>query len=93
MCLSLQLKALMYEHYVILTMLVPLSLYSHASSIPMFNGLISLIGEQIQFHLGILDLDLSIQSEKHVITDVSCDEKKTFHDAWKKSNKLKLMFM
>jgi hypothetical protein len=85
----------MYEHYVILAVSVPVSLHSHASSVPMFNGLnFSDWCEQIQFHLGVLDLDLSLQSEKPTaITDTSSDDDKTFHDAWERSNRLSLMFM
>ena len=44
---------------------IPVALYSLASSIVTFNGLnYSDWLEQVQFHLGVLDLDLAIQSER-----------------------------
>ncbi|XP_028106820.1 uncharacterized protein LOC114305879 [Camellia sinensis] len=50
--------------------------------------------EQVQFHLGVLDLDLALLSEKPTaITDISNAEEKASHEAWKKSNILSLMFM
>jgi len=39
---------------------VSISLHSHATSIPVFNGLnFPDRSEQVQFHLGVLDLDLA----------------------------------
>ncbi|XP_029128951.1 uncharacterized protein LOC114916436 [Cajanus cajan] len=74
---------------------VPVSLHSHAMSVPVFNGLnFSDWSEQVQFHLGVLDLDLAIQVEKPAaITDDSSNEEKTHYKAWEKSNRLSLMFM
>ena len=59
------------------------SLHSHASSVPLFNGLnFSDLWEQVQFHLGVLDLDLALQVEKPaVITDKSSIEEKALHKA------------
>ncbi|XP_022889107.1 uncharacterized protein LOC111404548 [Olea europaea var. sylvestris] len=76
---------------------VPVSLYSHASSVPVFNGLnFSDWCEQIQFNIGVLDLDLdlALQVEKpaNVIDESSADER-SFHKAWERSNRLSLMFM
>nr|KYP55707.1 Retrovirus-related Pol polyprotein from transposon TNT 1-94 [Cajanus cajan] len=64
-------------------------------SVPVFNGLnFSDWSEQVQFHLGVLDLDLAIQVEKPAaITDDSSNEEKTHYKAWEKSNRLSLMFM
>ena len=47
-------------------------------SVPVFNGLnFSDSSEQVQFHLGVLDLDLAIRIEKPAdITDDSSNEKK-----------------
>ncbi|KAG6474285.1 hypothetical protein ZIOFF_068211 [Zingiber officinale] len=61
----------------------------------MFNGLnFSDWCEQIQFHLGVMGLDLSLRVEKPAaITDTSSDDEKNIHDAWEKSNRLSLMFM
>jgi len=71
------------------------SLNSHVSSMPIFNGLnFSDFYEQIQFHLGVLDLDLAILGEKPAtITDASSNEEKVHYKAWERSNTLSLMFM
>ena len=52
---------------------IPNSLNSHVSFMPIFNELnFSNWNEQVQFHLGILDLDLAMLEEKLVtIIDVS----------------------
>jgi hypothetical protein len=50
--------------------------------------------EQVQFHLGVLDLDLAFEVEKHAaIIGTSSAEEKSFHKAWERSNILSLMFM
>nr|KYP43549.1 hypothetical protein KK1_034976 [Cajanus cajan] len=74
---------------------VPNSLNSLVASIPIFNGLnFSYWNEQVQFHLGVLDLDLAILEEKPAtITDSSSNEEKSYYKAWEKSNRLCLMFM
>ncbi|XP_050207752.1 uncharacterized protein LOC126657152 [Mercurialis annua] len=75
---------------------VPISLHSHASSVPLFNGLnFSDWCEQIQFHLGVLDLDLALEIEKPAtITDESSNEEKVLYKTWERSNRLlSLMFM
>ena len=85
----------MNEHFIILAVSVPVSLHSHASSVPIFNGLNFFNWcEQTQFHLGVLDLDLTLQVEKPVvITDSSSAEEKPYYKNWKRSNRLSLMFM
>jgi len=74
---------------------VPIALHLQATSVPVFNGLnFSDWSEKVQFHLGVLDLDLTIQTEKPVaITDDSSNEEKALFRAWEKSNRLSLMFM
>ncbi|PIN11893.1 hypothetical protein CDL12_15501 [Handroanthus impetiginosus] len=74
---------------------VPISLHSHASFVHLFNGLnFSEWCEQVQFHLGVLDLDIPLQVKKPiVVTDKRSDEENTFHKLLKRSNKLNLMFM
>ncbi|XP_044475754.1 uncharacterized protein LOC123203468 [Mangifera indica] len=74
---------------------VPISLHSHASSVPLFNGLnFSNWSEQVQFHLGVLDLDMALQNEKpNTITNESSDDEKTLFKASERSNRLSLMFM
>ena len=50
--------------------------------------------EQVQFHLGVLDLDLVILEEKFAtITNASSNEEKVHYKAWERSNRLSLMFM
>lgn len=74
---------------------VPNNLNSHVSSVPIFNGLnFSDWNEQVQFHLGVMDLDLAIMEEKPAaITDKSSDEEKAHFKNWERSNRLSLMFM
>eukprot|EP00257_Ricinus_communis_P018478 XP_015577207.1 uncharacterized protein LOC107261571 [Ricinus communis] len=87
----------MYEYFILFLFLVfvPVSLHSHASSVPLFNGLnFSDWYEQVQFHLGVLDLDFPLQIEKPAtITDESSNEEKALYKAWERSNRLSLMFM
>ncbi|XP_027351018.1 uncharacterized protein LOC113862062 [Abrus precatorius] len=77
------------------TVNVPNILHSSISSVSVFNGLnFSNWSEQVQFHLGVLDLDLALQEEKPTdITDTSSNEEKTHYKAWERSNRLSLMFM
>ena len=50
--------------------------------------------EQVQFHLGVLDLDLTFQVEKPAaITKSSSKEEKAHFKALERSNRLSLMFM
>ncbi|XP_052728581.1 uncharacterized protein LOC108321215 [Vigna angularis] len=83
------------DWHVLITVPVPVSLYSLATSVPVFNGLnFPDWSEQVQFHLGVLDLDLALQVEKPaVITDISSIEEKAHYKAWERSNRLSLMFM
>ena len=75
--------------------LVSNSLNSHDSFVPNFNRLnFSYQNKQIQFHLGVLDLDLAILEEKHVtITDASSTGEKTHYKARERSNIFTLMLM
>jgi len=72
---------------------VSVALHSQATSIPVFNGLnFSDCSEKLQFHLGVLDLDLAIRIEKPAaITDDSSNEEKAHYRASEKSNRLSLM--
>lgn len=74
---------------------VPVSLHSQAASIVKFNGLnYSEWSEQVQFHLGVLDLDLALLSDKPAaLTDTSSVEERSYYEAWERSNRLGLMFM
>ena len=57
------------------------SLHSQASSIVKFNGLnFPEWSEQVQFHLGVLDLDLTLLTDKPTaITETSSAEQRSFH--------------
>ncbi|XP_022869298.1 uncharacterized protein LOC111388743 [Olea europaea var. sylvestris] len=75
--------------------LVLVSLHSLASSIPIFNGSnFSDWKEQIQFHLGVLDLDLALRIETPLaITETSSAEERALFKSWERSNRLGIMFM
>ena len=70
-------------------------LYSQTLSILKYNGLNFFDWcEQVQFHLGVLDLDLTLLTNKSVDMPNSNNiEHKSFHKVWKISNKLSLMFI
>ncbi|XP_027362824.1 uncharacterized protein LOC113870431 [Abrus precatorius] len=56
--------------------------------------MVECFSEQVQFHIGVLDLDLALQEEKPTaIIDTRSNEEKTHYKAWKRSNRLSLMFM
>ena len=69
---------------------IPVSLHSHASYVSILNGAnFSYWSEQVQFHLGVLDLDLALQTEKPpTITKESSAEEKTLSHSWERSNRL-----
>ncbi|XP_050103321.1 uncharacterized protein LOC126583065 [Malus sylvestris] len=74
---------------------VPVSLHSLAPSIPSLNGTnFSDWSEQVQFHLGVLDLDLALRTDKPAaLTNTSSIEEKSLYNAWERSNRLSIMFM
>ena len=74
---------------------VPISLHLHASSIPILNGTnFSDWSEQAQFHLGVLDLDLALWTEKLLaITEENSAKEKTLSLSWERSNRLSILFM
>ncbi|XP_059664115.1 uncharacterized protein LOC132309873 [Cornus florida] len=74
---------------------LPVSVNSHTSSIPILNGTnFSEWNEQVQFNLGVLDLDLAFQIEKPTaITGENSEEEKSLHKVWEKSNRLSIMFI
>ncbi|KAL8128992.1 hypothetical protein V2J09_018147 [Rumex salicifolius] len=71
------------------------SLHSQALSVAKYIGLnFADWYEQIQFHLGVLDLDLAILNDKPAdLTEASTPEQRSFYKAWERSNRLSLMFM
>ncbi|KAJ1377091.1 hypothetical protein SESBI_49239 [Sesbania bispinosa] len=51
--------------------------------------------EQIQFQLGVFDLDLAIVMDEmpSSITETSTDDDKSLYEAWQRSNRLSLNLM
>lgn len=74
---------------------LPTQLNSYASSVPILTGTnFSEWKEQVEFTLGVLDLDLALQTEKPAeLTTTSTDEEKALHKAWEKSDRLSIMFL
>ena len=87
-------QSLMYEH-MYFAVSNHVSLHSQAASIVKFNGLnFSEWCEQVQFHIGVMDLDSALLNEKPAaVTVTSSDEQISFHKSWERSNRLSLMFM
>jgi len=81
--------------HVLIAVSAQLSSHLHTMSVPVFNGLnFPDWSEQVQFHLGVLNLDLAFQVEKlAVITKASSNEEKGHYKGWEMSNRLSLMFM
>ncbi|KAG8383007.1 hypothetical protein BUALT_Bualt05G0139100 [Buddleja alternifolia] len=71
------------------------SLHSHATSVTVFNGLNFFEWrKQVNFHLGVLDLDLALLEENPAdITDESSDTEKLKRKASDRSNRLCMSFM
>ena len=76
-------------------MFATISLHSYAYAITVFNGLKFFEWrEQVNFYLGILDLDLALLEEKPADIIDTCNEaEKLNHKAWDGSNRLCLSFM
>jgi hypothetical protein len=74
---------------------VLISLHSHASSVLILNGTnFSDWADQVQFHLGVLDLDLALRTEKPpAIIDSSSAEEVDIYMSWERLNRLSIMFM
>ena len=74
--------------HVLIAVFLPVSLHSLGMSVLIFNGLkFSYWSEQVQFHLGVLDLDLALQVEKPAaIIGASSNEEKTHYKVWERSN-------
>lgn len=70
-------KALMCEHLCVFEASVPIALHLQASTVVTFNGLNYIDwSEYVQFYLDILDLKLSLLTERPaVVTDESKVEK------------------
>ncbi|XP_019261759.1 PREDICTED: uncharacterized protein LOC109239623 [Nicotiana attenuata] len=72
-----------------------LALHSQSASVTTFNGLnFSDWCEQIKFHLGVLDLDVALYTERPTaITETSSTEERSYFKHWDRSNRLSLMFI
>jgi hypothetical protein len=68
---------------------------THASSVTLFTGVnFSEWREQVNFHLGVQDLDLALLEDKPTaLTTTSTEAEKLHHKAWERSNRLSLMFI
>ncbi|KAB5569204.1 hypothetical protein DKX38_002997 [Salix brachista] len=54
----------------------------------------SVVIEQVEFTLGVLDLDLALLKDKpDPLTDKSTPEEKTLFNAWERSDRLSIMFL
>ena len=67
---------------------------SHATSVIKLNGTnFSEWKEQVEFTLGVLELDMTLLKEKPApLTATSTPEEKTFFNAWERSDRLALCF-
>ena len=85
----------MSKYFICIAALSCVSMLSQVASIVKFNGLnFAEWHEQIQFHLGVLDLDLALLTDKPAaIDDNSSDDDVAFHQAWERSNRLSIMLM
>ncbi|XP_016467280.1 uncharacterized protein LOC107789915 [Nicotiana tabacum] len=72
-----------------------LALHSHSASVTTFNELnFSDWYEQIKFHVGVLDLDVALYTERPTaITETSNTEERSYFKHWDRSNRLSLMFI
>lgn len=68
---------------------------THASSVTLFTGVnFSEWREQVNFDLGVQDLNLALLEDKPVaLTTASTETEKSHHKAWERSNRLSLMFI
>jgi hypothetical protein len=71
------------------------SIYLIAVSVSILEGTnFSDWSEQVQFYLGLWNLDLALWIERPpTITDSSSTEEKAIYKAWERSNRLSIMFM
>ena len=77
--------------HVLVSVSISISLHSHAMSVSIFfNGLnFSNWYEQVQFHLSVLDLYLTLQVEKLAAINIASSNKgKSHYKSWESSNRL-----
>ncbi|KAK1391658.1 putative LRR receptor-like serine/threonine-protein kinase [Heracleum sosnowskyi] len=73
----------------------PSALSSYATSVVKLNGTnYSEWKEQVEFSLGVLELDMALlKDQPSPLTDSSTPEERKFHVDWERSNRLSMMFM
>ncbi|XP_026458888.1 uncharacterized protein LOC113359480 [Papaver somniferum] len=70
------------------------SLHSYTSSIPFFNGTnFSEWKENVEFTLGVQDIDLALQIENPIIDDKNFTEDKDLLKKWERSDRLSIQLM
>ncbi|XP_061361919.1 uncharacterized protein LOC133305695, partial [Gastrolobium bilobum] len=71
---------------------VPVATHSMFSTVTVFNGLnFSEWKEQIQFYLGVMDMDMALREEEPgAITDESTEDERDHFKNWERSNRLSL---
>ncbi|XP_031276888.1 uncharacterized protein LOC116135327 [Pistacia vera] len=67
----------------------------YASSIIKFNEFnYNEWSEQVEYHLGVQNLDLALMTEKPAdLTENNTDEERSFHKKWERSNRLSLKYL
>ncbi|XP_031265980.1 uncharacterized protein LOC116124392 [Pistacia vera] len=67
----------------------------HASSVIKFNGFnYNEWSEQVEYYLGVQNLDLALMTEKPAdLTENSTNEERPFHKEWERSNRLSLKYL
>ncbi|RWR95043.1 Retrovirus-related Pol polyprotein from transposon TNT 1-94 [Cinnamomum micranthum f. kanehirae] len=75
--------------------IAPTTLNSHATSVTKLNGTnFSEWKEQVEFTLGVLELDMALLKDKPApLTETSTAEEKNLFNAWEKSDRLSTMFL
>ena len=74
---KLHLKELIYEHFMYFAIFVRVSFYSQASFVIKFNVFNFFKWcEQIQFHLGVLNLNLALLNDKYPVVNDSSNANK-----------------
>ena len=81
--------------YISIAVIAPTNLTSHATSVTKLNGTnFSEWKEQVEFTLGVLELDMALLKDKPAsLTETSTPEEKTLFNAWERSDRLSTMFL
>jgi len=81
--------------YISIAVIAPTNLTSHATSVTKLNGTnFSEWKEQVEFTLGVLELDMALLKDKPAsLTETSTPEEKTIFNARERSDRLSTMFL